>query len=276
MTGVLAAEPYDTLGTVALGLVMLLYVVGLPTTVVIAAVSWRNRTRGRLAPAAPAAVPPGPGTGWPAAMPVPPAGAPVAYTGFAAAPPTVPAFAPSPVSPELHRLEREVLALREAPVPAEQYRRLAAETGDLLDRSGAGSPAGRHAAGLLAIVAALAASDLPIGDPPPPGMPERLRVGLGRFAVTGRPVPADWALAWLASLPERPSVDGAAFVRRYQAAYPLGGMVLPWTGDRLTLRYIPASARFGGQPLEIPTGLPDVTAPPGPAQRLRELATGAG
>jgi hypothetical protein len=272
---VLAAEPYDTLGTVALGLLMLLYAVGLPTTVVISAVAWRNRTRGRLAPAAPAAVPPA--SGW-AAAPPSPAGSPIppgAYTALATAPQTEPGFAPSPVGPallRLHSLERQVLALREAPVPAEQYRRLAAEAGDLLDRSGAGSPAGRHAAGLLAIVEALAASDLPIGDPPPPGMPDRLRVGLGRFAVTGRPVPADWALAWLASLPERPAVAGAEFIRRYQAAYPQGGMVLPWTGDRLTLRYVPASARFGGQPLEIPTGLPDVAAQPGPAQRLRELA----
>jgi hypothetical protein len=166
-------------------------------------------------------------------------------------------------------------------VPAEQYRRLAAETGDLLDRSGAGSPMGRHAAGLLAIVEALAASDLPIPDAPPASLGEpplsadRLRVALGRFAVTGRPVPAAWALAWLSYLPDRPAVDGAVFVRRYQATYPLGGMVLPWTGDRLTLRYIPVSARFGGQPLEIPTGLPDVAAQPGPAQRLRELAGGA-
>jgi TerB-like protein len=261
----------DTIAAATLGLLLVAYVFGLPVTLIVSGVSWRTRTR--TCPA-PAAIP----ADLPAAAPAP------------AGPLTAPAFAPSPVGPALLRLsnlERQVLALREAPAPAEVYPRLAAEAGELLGRYGTESVVGRHATGLLAIVEGLAPAGSGLGDAPPvpalppPRPPDRLRVSLGRFASAGEPVPVAWAFCWLGHLPDRwpPHVPGhelaRAFAARYSEAYPLGGMTLPWTGHRLALRYTPASARFGGQELVVSTGLPDVAGLPEALHQLRALGAAA-
>jgi hypothetical protein len=278
-------EPYDTIAAAALAVLLVLYALGLPATVIVAAVHWRSRTR-----------PP------PLVLVGPPPAAP-RVTG---APPTLPALAPSPVGPaflRLQGLERRVLALRDAPAPAAAYRRLAAEAAELLGRHGGGSTIGRYAAGLLAVVEALAPLDLPLStDPPPPPAtaparpPDLLRVELGRLAATGRPIPAGWAFAWLGHLPDRwpvpaypylspstalrrPSAPhdrlARAFDRRYAEAYPHGGMIVALTGARLTLPYTPASARFGGQPLTFATDLPDIATLPDPVLRLRAIGAAA-
>jgi TerB-like protein len=255
----------DTIAAASIGLLMVAYGVGLPVTLIVSGVYWRTRTR----PA-------------PAAIPV--------TRSAPGGPLTAPAFAPSPMGPALLRLsnlERQVLALREAPAPADAYPRLGAEAGELLARYGTESAVGRHATGLLAIIEGLAPAGFGLGDAlplpplPPPRLPDRLRVGLGRFASAGEPVPVAWAFCWLGHLPDRwpPQVPGhelaRAFAARYSEAYPLGGMTLPWTGHRLALRYTPAAARFGGQELVVSTGLPDVAGLPDALHQLRVLGAAA-
>jgi hypothetical protein len=299
-------EPYDTIAAAALVVLIVLYALGLPATVIVAVVQWRSRTRPQpLVPVGPPRAAHRVSGAPRAAHRVP--GAPrAAHRVPGAPPPTVPALAPPPVGPaflRLQGLERRVLALRDAPVPVAAYRQLAAEAAELLGRHGSGSTIGRYAAGLLAVVEALAPPDLPLStDPPPPpetapaGLPDLLRVELGRLAAAGRPIPAGWAFAWLGHLPDRwpvladpylspgtaprpPSAPhdrlARAFDRRYAEAYPHGGMIVALTGARLALRYTPASARFGGQPLTFATGLPDVAMLPDPVRRLRAIGTAA-
>lgn len=52
-------------------------------------------------------------------------------------------------------------------------------------------------------------------------------------------------------------------------------MILALTGAKLTLRYTPASARYGGRPVDVPTGLPDVFEHPDALRRLRTVADAA-
>jgi hypothetical protein len=294
----------DTIAAITLGLLLVTYGVGLPVTLIVAAVSWRHRTRrpAVASPAVAAPLPPGrpPPPAVPAGPPVgpPPIGQHPGAVHLATrlpppppAPPTAPAFAPSPVSPAFLRLsglERQVLALRDAPAPVDSYYRLGSEASELLGRYAGDSTVGRHASGLLGIVEALAPPDFPVADPPPPParvpdrLPDRLRVGLGRLAAAGRPVPAAWAFSWLGHLPDRWPAPahhhrdlGRAFTARYAEAYPHGGLLLPATGGRLVLSYTPAGARFGGQPLPIATGLPDISGLLDPVYRLRAVGTAA-
>lgn len=45
-------------------------------------------------------------------------------------------------------------------------------------------------------------------------------------------------------------------------------MILTLTGEKLFLTYAPASARFGGRPIEVETSFPDVS---GQADAVRRL-----
>lgn len=276
-------EPYNTIALVAVMALLVVYLAGLPATVAVSAVLWRQRTR-PVAPRPSYAVAAAPPPDAPApASPFPP---PV--------PPPPPAGPGSPAQPllALQRLEREVLGMRERQPSADAAARLAVEVRVLATRYGESSTVGRYAVGLQVIVAALAPLDttevLPIDPPDPPpvagsGVPDRLRVGLGRIAASGRPIPAQWAFSWHGHRADRwpAAADGrreqlaAAFVRRYQEIYPHGGMIMALTGGRLTLTYTPASARFGGRPIEIPTGLPDVADLPEAVRRLRAVAAAA-
>lgn len=271
------ADPFSTIGAIVLGVLLLVYVAGAPATLAVAAVYWRQRTRGTATPAA-AHAPARPPTFAPAmASSVTPT-----LTGVG---PAGEAFL------HLQRLEREVLALRDAPASAHAYPRLAAEVAEVANRHGPESTVGRHATGLLAIVEALAPLDvigLP-GDPPPPPvlpppqLPDRLRIGLARLAAAGRPIPALWAVAWQGHRLDRWPADAdarrdelvAAFIRRYHERYPHGGMILVLTDARLTLSYTPASARFGGRAIEVTTDLPEVTELPDVVRRLDAVATTA-
>ncbi len=272
------ADPFTTVGAVALGLLLLVYVAGVPATMAIAALYWRQRTR-RPAPPVAAAT----------AGPVP-----VFAPDPAVSPPTAVAGAGSSGEAFLHvqRMERDVLALRDAPAPAHHYSRLAVEIADLANRHGSDPMVARHATGLLAIVEALAplhVVGLPGNEPPsvpvapPPQVPDRLRVGLARLAAAGRPIPASWAVAWHGHRPDRWPADAdrrrdelvAAFIRRYNRTFPHGGMIVVLTNARLTLRYTPVSARFGGRAIDVPTDLPDVTDLPDAVRRLRSVADAA-
>lgn len=111
-------------------------------------------------------------------------------------------------------------------------------------------------------------------------VPFEIRVGLGRYAAAGMPIPADWALAWLRTDPNaylRTAATRCAaefdqlFSMRYRERYG-EGMVVRAPGTRIELSYRPASAGFGGQ-FETTLGdLPDVTRASGPIDKLRDLA----
>ena len=126
----------------------------------------------------------------------------------------------------------------------------------------------------------------PLCDSPPPvvdaadEMPLQIRVALGQLSVAGRPVSAEWALAWYFGHPEvRPRTPvrrcpeefRTLFVHRY--AQRLGdGLVVKPNKARLRGAYVPASASFGGEvPVEL-GDLPDVMALTKPFRAIEEVA----
>lgn len=266
-------EPFTTIFAVAFLALIIIYLAGGPATLAVTAMLWRQRTRRHAAPAPPS-------------------------SGRQATAPATPAPAPWPVSAgatsglmHLQRLERETLAAPGQQPPADPAR-LLGEIDDLIARHGARSMVGGYASGLRVIVLALApvdATDLLAANPPDPPravsdeVPDELRAGLGRIAAVGRPIPAGWAFSWYghragrwpAEADQRRGELAAAFARRYQTTYPHGGMILALTGAKLTLRYTPASARYGGRPVDVPTGLPDVFGHPDALRRLRAVADAA-
>jgi tellurite resistance protein len=108
-----------------------------------------------------------------------------------------------------------------------------------------------------------------------------LRLALGRCAADGRPVPAEWALAWLLSWPEVRLRTPAQrcktevhelFALRYREAFPPEGMKLKPNKTRLAASYRPASASFHGSSIDVPVGdLPDVSALTAPLRKLQEI-----
>lgn len=205
-------EPYFTVYVVSAMVLLFAYVFGVPTTVAITAVLWRQRTRFR------------PGQRRPPTPPPSAPGAPIRQVS--------PAAGAGQDLLRLQSLEHQVLELRERPAPAETYTRLAGEATDFITRFPNSTLQIRYVQGLRAIIAGLAPAGVPgvvPAEPPEPvpvtgaHPPDLLRVALARFALEGRLVPADWAYAWLEHLPDwRPPVAtyqrdqlARAFVRRY-------------------------------------------------------------
>jgi uncharacterized tellurite resistance protein B-like protein len=95
-----------------------------------------------------------------------------------------------------------------------------------------------------------------------------LQVGLGQWVEKGKPIPADWALAWYSRLSSFalpmaasrcPEEFQALFRLRYAQKYG-EGMKLKSGKSRLTTVYYPASQSFWGRAVTVPIGnLPDVT-----------------
>jgi len=121
---------------------------------------------------------------------------------------------------------------------------------------------------------------------PPPArrdgwdVPFELRLGLGQLAADGRPVPADWALAWLRLHPEGwlrtpatrcPDEFGEVFTRRYRERCGDGLMLEPG-GAILGERYHPASSGIAVSQLPPGRRVPDVASLEAPLARLREVA----
>lgn len=123
------------------------------------------------------------------------------------------------------------------------------------------------------------------GAAPEPYLPRRmglaLLLGLGRAAVDGKPIRADWAYTWLMS-DERVRLRTAAqrcgsyfrelFMALYREQYGEGMKVsLPKT--KLKGVYKPASASFGHRMLEFKfDDIPDVSVSEVPLRRLQDLA----
>ncbi len=109
-----------------------------------------------------------------------------------------------------------------------------------------------------------------------------LKLGLARLAVAGRPVPAEWALAWARAHPEislripEPNCQAefsSLFALRYRERFGNGLAVESTTP--LPLRYGPASGGFGG-PIDLPApGLFDVSELKAPVGQLAALTRGA-
>jgi tellurite resistance protein len=112
------------------------------------------------------------------------------------------------------------------------------------------------------------------------GFPLLLQLGLGQLVRDGRPIPADWALAWVLCDPEVrltmpmkrcPEEFRQLFRIRYQQAFGQGLIRKPGSED-LVVKYRPASASFGGPVVLTARGISDVTARKKPVQKLHELA----
>ena len=122
-------------------------------------------------------------------------------------------------------------------------------------------------------------------QPPPPsttsrGMSLRLRIGLGQAAVDGRPVSAEWALAWVRSEPNV-HLPGAArrCARQFDAQFALSyeqkfgaGLKLSVNRTKLKISYRPASGGLLNQNFVSNLGeLPDVTAVVTPLKKLQTV-----
>lgn len=118
-------------------------------------------------------------------------------------------------------------------------------------------------------------------------VPLQVRLALGQLSLEGKPIPADWALAWYRSAPtthlrapaQRCADEFAALFRaRYHALFGEGLVVKP-SGKALEANYRPASASFGGpvglsfsDPATATKLLPDVTTLQGPLTKVTEVA----
>lgn len=122
-------------------------------------------------------------------------------------------------------------------------------------------------------------TDICAGPPPAadrPSPPASLRLGLSGFATSGRPVPAEWALAWLrscagfrssASVRRCEPEFGRLFHKRYMKRYG-AGLVLRPEGREISLDYRPASAGFRGWRPLVLHGRPEAI---GQEPAVREL-----
>ncbi len=109
-------------------------------------------------------------------------------------------------------------------------------------------------------------------------VPESIKLGLAQLAKAGRPLPANWALAWLKTDPQSftrtpeercPDEFARLFTLRYAMRYGDGLAIK--TDKKLHIEYRPASRSFGQ--VELPVDdLPDVTALEKPIRKLRKLS----
>ena len=112
------------------------------------------------------------------------------------------------------------------------------------------------------------------------GLNFHLRLGLGLLSKSRRPLPVDWALAWLYSDPtvrlrKAASRCAGIFVRLFEAEYARGfgeGLELPENKTRLKITHRPASGSFSFQPYTLELDLPDVTVMSAPVSKLLEVA----
>lgn len=108
-------------------------------------------------------------------------------------------------------------------------------------------------------------------------------LAVGQLVTAGKPVPGEWALAWVVGHPETRLRTPARrcrdefrelFLRRFGEQFG-AGMALKPNKRRLRISHNPASASFGG-PVEIRFDhLPDVSGLSRPLRVLREIAEAA-
>lgn len=184
-------------------------------------------------------------------------------------------------------LERRLMAdSARLTLPPGEREAIVAEVDRLLSVYGNQPSFSRYAGDLLAVNRLVAAKERVCDGPPPTTstatfeIPLAIRVGLGEFAAMGRPVPPEWALAWVRAHPEThmrtPAQRCAAefetlFLDRYRKEFGQGMVVKP-NKTRITAAYKPASASFEGV-VPVPVAdLPDVAALTAPIRKLQAIA----
>jgi hypothetical protein len=181
-------------------------------------------------------------------------------------------------------LERRLLVDADQSEAAQREREaLVAEVRRLLGIYGTNHSFRGYGEGLLAVTAPAGSGRRYLAPPPAEGpdgaLPFELQLGLGQLAADGRPLPVDWALAWLRLHPEVwlrtpatrcPEEFAEVFAGRYRDRFGAGLMHQPGSA-MLGRTYQPASAAIPAQRQAGPP-VPDVSGTGGPLERLRELA----
>jgi uncharacterized tellurite resistance protein B-like protein len=223
---------------------------------------------------------------WPSYSEIPPASR-AAYLAWLADGRRSPAAPVGYVFLFFYGLERRLLAdTEQSPAARAEVAVITGEVERLLDIYGQNYSFRSYASGFLASVEVLQGSRArayEAAPPEPPNsweLPLRLKLGLGQLAVDGKPIPPQWALAWVRANPEFrlrtparrcPDEFAQLFALRYKERFD-GGLLLKPNRTRLTLAYRPASASFPG-PLDLVIGdVPDVTALNAPIRKLTEVA----
>lgn len=143
-----------------------------------------------------------------------------------------------------------------------------------------------YASRFLEFISTPANPVIPETPPAPPGekvfeLPLALRIGLGLFARDQKPVPADWALAWVMADPNiylrTPALRcQEQFNTLFKQHYPdefRGGLRLKVNRTKLKIGYQPASSGLRNREYSCTLpGLPDVSAVTAPVTELREFA----
>jgi hypothetical protein len=161
---------------------------------------------------------------------------------------------------------------------------LVAEVRRLLSIYGTNHSFRGYAEGLLAVTAPADTRRRYLLPPPASrpdwALPFELQLGLGQLAVDERPLPVDWALAWLRLHPEVslrtpatrcPAEFGEVFARRYRDRFGDGLLLRPGTA-MLGGTYRPASAAIPASHRLPGSALPDVSGPGPSLEMLHELA----
>ncbi|MFE9751614.1 TerB N-terminal domain-containing protein [Saccharothrix saharensis] len=179
-------------------------------------------------------------------------------------------------------LERRALVdAQQDPAARADLPRILGEVVRLLTVYGGNSSFHQYATAFQQVLRALIArGEGPAPDPagqdkwPPP---LTLRVGIGRFAAEGRPLPVDWAWSWAMLHPEiYPRTPAtrcsdefrALFTTRYQARYGDGLRVRPLK-SRVELDYRPASGGLRTTTWRL--DVPDVLTAAAPTKVLKAL-----
>ena len=185
-------------------------------------------------------------------------------------------------------LERRIIAdTKTSAIARGEYHTILAEAHRLLGIYGDNASFNRYVSGLIDLIEVVSATKPLFQDKPPDGFsqgyfPMKFKIGLGQLASQKKPLPAEWAFAWISMHPDtrfRTPVRRCReefkdlFCKRYREKYR-EGLIIPRNRTKLRLEYNPASASFGHGTITIDTDLPDPTVASGVVNKLRPISDG--